>query len=80
MYYLCGVKKITMQVLVTGNAGFIGYHLSRRLAEEGIEVYGIDSMNDYYVNDEHPEKIMFLSEVTKEGIDICVNDEQSEKA
>lgn len=37
-------------------------------------------MNDYYVNDEHPEKIMFLSEVTKEGIDICVNDEQSEKA
>lgn len=37
-----------MQVLVTGNAGFIGYHLSRRLAEEGIEVYGIDSMNDYY--------------------------------
>ena len=48
MYYLCGVKKITMQVLVTGNAGFIGYHLSRRLAEEGIEVYGIDSMNDYY--------------------------------
>lgn len=48
MYYLCGVKKITMQVLVTGNAGFIGYHLSRRLAAEGIEVYGIDSMNDYY--------------------------------
>lgn len=37
-----------MQVLVTGNAGFIGYHLSRRLAEEGMEVYGIDSMNDYY--------------------------------
>lgn len=37
-----------MQVLVTGNAGFIGYHLSRRLAEDGMKVYGIDSLNDYY--------------------------------
>ena len=37
-----------MQILVTGSAGFIGYHLSRTLLEKGIQVYGIDSLNDYY--------------------------------
>ena len=36
------------KVLITGAAGFIGYHLSQRLLSQGIEVYGIDNMNDYY--------------------------------
>ncbi len=35
-------------ILVTGAAGFIGYHLSRRLLEEGCTVTGIDNLNDYY--------------------------------
>ncbi len=35
-------------ILVTGSAGFIGFHLSKRLLEEGFEVIGIDSINDYY--------------------------------
>ena len=34
--------------LVTGAAGFIGYHLSKRLLEEGHRVIGIDVLNDYY--------------------------------
>jgi len=34
--------------LVTGTAGFIGFHLARRLAEEGNEVVGLDNINDYY--------------------------------
>ena len=35
-------------VLVTGVAGFIGYHLAERLLHEGCAVHGIDSLNDYY--------------------------------
>lgn len=37
-----------MKYLVTGSAGFIGFHLSRRLLELGHEVFGIDNLNNYY--------------------------------
>jgi UDP-glucuronate 4-epimerase len=37
-----------MNILITGAAGFIGYHLSRRLAESGDDVVAIDNMNNYY--------------------------------
>jgi UDP-glucuronate 4-epimerase len=37
-----------MTVLVTGAAGFIGYHLSRRLLELGTPVVGFDNVNPYY--------------------------------
>ena len=35
-------------ILVTGAAGFIGYHLSKRLLESGLSVAGVDNCNDYY--------------------------------
>ncbi|MCB2296797.1 GDP-mannose 4,6-dehydratase [Clostridium tagluense] len=34
--------------LITGAAGFIGFHLSRKLLEQGCQVIGIDNINDYY--------------------------------
>ncbi|MEL6910867.1 MAG: NAD-dependent epimerase [Cyanobacteria bacterium J06598_4] len=37
-----------MQILVTGAAGFIGYHLSNKLLALGYKVCGIDNLNDYY--------------------------------
>jgi len=35
-------------VLITGAAGFIGYHLAKRLLEDGCKVTGIDNLNSYY--------------------------------
>jgi UDP-glucuronate 4-epimerase len=37
-----------MNILITGTAGFIGYHLSKRLLDEGHTIIGIDQINDYY--------------------------------
>jgi UDP-glucuronate 4-epimerase len=37
-----------MTVLVTGAAGFIGYHTVKRLCQQGLDVIGIDNLNDYY--------------------------------
>ena len=36
------------KILVTGSAGFIGYHLCNALLKDGYEVLGIDNINDYY--------------------------------
>ncbi len=64
-----------MKVLVTGAAGFIGYHLCRKLYESGHDIVGIDSMNAYY---DVALKEMRLAELEKLGnrfqfrkLDIC---------
>ncbi len=38
----------TQKTLITGAAGFIGFHLSQRLLEVGVPVVGLDNLNDYY--------------------------------
>jgi UDP-glucuronate 4-epimerase len=40
-----------MKILVTGAAGFIGFHLAKRLVKDGYDVIGFDNINDYYSTD-----------------------------
>ena len=35
-------------ILITGAAGFIGFHLSRRLINSNTKIIGIDNLNNYY--------------------------------
>ena len=37
-----------MKILITGAAGFIGFHLAKQLSEKGNTVIGLDNINDYY--------------------------------
>jgi len=37
-----------MKILITGTAGFIGFHLAKRYIKRGDEVFGLDNINDYY--------------------------------
>ena len=48
--------------LVTGAAGFIGFHVARRFLEAGAEVVGFDNMNDYYSVDLKEDRLALLEE------------------
>jgi len=39
---------MSKKIIVTGAAGFVGYHLTKRLCKENIDVFGIDNLNEYY--------------------------------
>ncbi|MGZ7042215.1 MAG: NAD-dependent epimerase [Thermoanaerobaculia bacterium] len=52
-------------ILVTGAAGFIGYHVSRRLLERGDDVVGIDNINDYYDPSLKEARLALLREFPK---------------
>jgi len=49
-------------VLVTGAAGFIGFHLSNRLLKEGYSIIGIDDLNDYYDVELKKSRLALLKE------------------
>ena len=36
------------KILITGVAGFIGYHLAKKLLKNNYDIIGIDNLNDYY--------------------------------
>ena len=37
-----------MKILITGAAGFIGFHVSNLLLKKNFSIYGIDNLNNYY--------------------------------
>ncbi len=47
-YCIERVEINTMNIIVTGAAGFIGFHLTKRLLAQDINVIGVDNINDYY--------------------------------
>lgn len=52
-----------MKVLVTGNAGFIGFHTAKRLLERGDSVVGFDVVNDYYDPGLKEARLTFLEKL-----------------
>ena len=54
-----------MEVLITGVAGFIGFHTARLLLKSGFNVYGIDSLNKYYSVDIKKKRLKILKKISK---------------
>ena len=49
-----------MKIILTGAAGFIGYHQTKSLLDSGFKILGIDSMNNYYDNKLKKDRLKIL--------------------
>jgi UDP-glucuronate 4-epimerase len=54
--------KMKEKILITGAAGFIGFHLSTLLLDRGYEVIGVDNMNDYYDTQLKEDRLSILQQ------------------
>jgi UDP-glucuronate 4-epimerase len=66
-----------MKILITGAAGFVGYHLAHRLLTDGETVYGIDNLNPYYdvtLKQDRLKQLQPFSQFTFEPIDLADRD------
>ena len=55
-----------MKILVTGSAGFIGFHVCKKLLEKGNTVVGIDNLNKYYDQNLKKTRLKILYKTAKE--------------
>ncbi len=63
-----------MNILITGAAGFIGYHLTKKLLKKNINVIGLDNINNYYDTNLKKDRITNLKKYKKfqfYKIDLC---------
>ncbi len=70
-----------MKVLLTGSAGFIGYHLAVKLLKNNFEVFGVDNLNDYYDPNLKKDRLSNLKSFQNfkfEKVDISKNKELTE--
>ena len=66
-----------MKIVITGTAGFIGFHLARRLLAEGHEVVGIDCFSDYYsvaLKEDRHRLLEAAPNYRLERMDLCAGD------
>ena len=54
-----------MKIIVTGTAGFIGFHLSNKLLALNHKVYGIDNLNNYYDVSLKKKRLLLLKKKKK---------------
>ena len=74
---------VSKTYLITGAAGFIGYHLSKRLLELGASVVGYDNVNDYYDVSLKEERLRLLKDISSKvgtGSFIFVKGDLQDKA
>ena len=57
-----------MKILITGCAGFIGYHLSKYLIKKNINVIGVDNINNYYDTKLKKDRLKNLYNTNKKKI------------
>ncbi|MFH1429764.1 MAG: NAD-dependent epimerase/dehydratase family protein [Candidatus Margulisiibacteriota bacterium] len=68
------MKNISETILVTGSAGFIGFHVSKALLEKGCKVIGVDNLNTYYDIKLKKDRLKILKaypEFTFIKLDLC---------
>jgi len=58
-----------MKILITGTAGFIGFHLAERLLQDGHSIIGVDQVNDYYDVNLKKDRLAFSGIIWEEALD-----------
>ena len=60
------------KILITGAAGFIGFHLCKKLLQENEEIIGLDNMNSYYDLNLKKGRLKELYKYNNEKKKVCI--------